>query len=135
MSEFYLDKPLHISKKDIFSRENILNIPVSVHKDSIEKPLNVIISDGIITHIDLIIDSKLVNFLDIIKDNAKLLRKNHKDNITSFDKDFKFYLLKNKYQCVLAIKTLSDNLLDKIRYSINGVILNHVTDRVLNNLI
>ena len=64
-----------------------------------------------------------------------MLRANHKDNITIFDKDFKFYSLKDKYDYVLAVKVLGHDYLEKIRYSLNGVMLSHVTDKIVNDII
>ena len=138
LSEFSLlssDNLIHIPRSDLKSVENNLSIPVSIDEDSLGKALPVYISEGIITHIHLEIDGKLVNFLDIIKSNAKMLRAKHKDNIISFDSSFKFYLLKDNYDYVLAVKILGIDSVDKIRYSMNGVILSHVTDTVVNDII
>ena len=104
MSEFSLDTPRHISKSDITHTKNTLNIPVSVNLDSIGKPLEVKVSDNIITFISISINGKQVNFLDLIKEKAKILPNTHKDNIISFDKAFNFYLLRDKYKYVLAVK-------------------------------
>lgn len=133
LSEFSLDKPSHISKQENIITESMLTIPVSINKDSIGDPLTVSISNGIITNINLIINSKQLNLLDIIKNKAKLLRANHKDNITSFYENLKFYLLKDKYDYVLAVKLVDNHSIEKIRYSIDGVIINHVTDVVVDN--
>ena len=113
----------------------MLNIPVSMNEDG--KLLPTITSNGFgfITHINLNINGILVNFLDIIKNNAKILRKNHPDNRIHFDKDFKFYLLKYRHDYVLAIKILGKDSIEKIRYSLSGVIINRITDNVTNNLI
>ena len=135
LSEFSLEKPSHIAKHEIASVETTLFIPASINEDYLGKPLPVNVLNGVITHIDISIDGKLVNFLDIIINKAKILRAKHKDNITSFDQYFKFYLLKDKYDCVLAVKILGPNTIDKIRYSINGVIISHVTDIAVNDVI
>lgn len=68
--------------------------------------MSVNILDGFISHINLTINGKKVNFLDIIKNKAKLLTINHTHNITHFDKDFNFYLLKDRHDYVLAVKVL-----------------------------
>lgn len=135
LSEFSLEKPTYISKFENILTQKSLTVPVSVNEDSIGKPLSVDIDNGFITAINLNLNNNQVNFLDLIKDKAKLLRSNHIDNITCFDHNFKFYLLKDKYDYVLAIKTLQDGSIDKIRYSTLGVIISHVTDIVENNLI
>lgn len=102
----------HIPRSDLKSVESNLSIPVSIDEDSLGKALPVDISDGLITHIHLEIDGKLVNFLDIIKSNAKILRAKHKDNIISFDSSFKFYLLKDNTQKQTA-KSILNNLLGR----------------------
>ena len=136
LSEFSLQKPSYITNHENLLIQDKLNIPVSINEDSIDKPLPTVISNGVITDIYLTINGELVNFLDIIKSKAKLLRKNHIDNIIHFDKDFKFYLLKDRYDYVLAVKVLEENIfVKKIRYSLNGVIINRVIDNVVNNII
>lgn len=47
---------------------------------------------------------------------------------------YKFYLLKDKKSnYVLAIKWLDSTTIDKIRYSLDGVIINHVSDKLIGN--
>ena len=96
------------------------------------EPLPVYVLNGIITNIKLTIRNK-VNFLDIIKSKAKLLKASHIDNITFFDTNYKFYLLKNKFDYILAVKVTANNSIEKIRYSTNGAIIKHVTDNLIND--
>ena len=137
LSEFSLDnnKPSHISKLDHTNllKNKSLTIPISINEDSLGKPLVLSVKDGFITSIPLTIDGISSNFLDIIKNKAKLLRTNHVDNITSFYSNFKFYLLKDKYDYVLAVKILSSTSIEKIRYTLNGIIVSHVTDKVVDD--
>lgn len=135
LSEFSVDKPSHISKFENILTEKNLTIPVSINEDYIGKPLLVNISNGFITYIYLTINNNQINFLDVIKDKAKLLRSNHMDNITTFDQNLKFYLLKDKFDYVLTIKILGDSSIEKIRYSTQGVVISHVTDNAVNNLV
>lgn len=58
----------------------------------------------------------------MLKKKAKLLRHNHVDNITQFVEDFKFYLLRDKYDYVLATRVLDKDYIEKIRYYLNGVL-------------
>lgn len=78
-----------------------------------------------------------VNFLDIIIiiEKGKMLRKNHKDKRTLFDENWKFYKLKDKYDYVLAVKIVKAGFRDKIRFSLDGAIINRLTDRVINNYV
>lgn len=82
----------------------MLKIPVSINEDSIGKPLPTVIKNDIIESIIITIDGKVVNFIDIIKNRVKFLKSKHKDNTSSFDKGYKFYLLKDRYDYVLAVK-------------------------------
>lgn len=62
-----------------------------------------------------------------------MLRINHKDKITLFHENWKFYKLKNKYDYVLAVKTVKPGFIDKIIFSLDGAIINRLTDSVINN--
>lgn len=88
LSEFSMDKPNHISITDIASTHKKLNIPISVSENSLGKPLDIVIVDGVVKNIPLTIKDKKVNFLDIIKNKVKFLRRSHKDVISSFDSSF-----------------------------------------------
>lgn len=56
----------------------------------------------------------------------------HPDHIISFDSSWKFYLIKrNKFDSVVAIKWLDSTTIDKINYSLDGVILQHCIDTLL----
>ena len=112
-----------------------LNIPVSVNKDSLGEALPVHIVNGMITHIVLISKNSMVNFLDVIKSKFIILKRGHLSKITSFDDNCKFYLVKDKFNYVLAVKILSNDYIEKNRYSLNGVVINHITDRATNNVI
>lgn len=137
LSEFSIqkDKPIYISDvENDFIKDN-LTIPISVNEDSLGKPLNVKVTNGAISHLYLEIYGKLTNFIDIIIDKTKVLRPNHRDKIIYFDTDWKFYLLKDKFDYILAVKVLNANSIEKIRYSLNGVIINHIIDNVVGKFI
>lgn len=127
LSEFILDSKDH-NKSEILENKRSLNIPISVSEYSLGLPLNKTINNHIITNVDVVIKGNKVNFLDIIKDKAKLLRSNHTDNITSFDKDAKFYLVRYTVPFVLVINKKDNVSLEKIRYSLDGVIISRVMD-------
>lgn len=136
LSEFSLgERPLHISNIENTFTKNSLSIPVSTNKDSLGEALHVTITNDIITAIHLSIKGERVNFLTIIKNKAIILRVNHQDKITIFDKNWKFYLLKDKAKYILAINKIVDGSMEKIRYSLDGVIISHVIDRPCNNYI
>ena len=135
LSEVSLVKPSHISNYENVLVKDVLTVPISVNEDSIGKPLGVTIVNGFITGIDLIIKNNRVNFMNIILDKARILKTNHRDKITSFNENFKFYLLKDKYDYILAVNTLDSNSIEKIRYFLSGNIINHVTDSLNNDLV
>lgn len=137
LSEFSLETPCHISKQENIITTKDLNIPISINKDSLGNKLLVESDNGFITNISYLKKDKIVNFLDIIKGKAKFLRTNHKDNITRFDSDFKFYSLKDSKNIdyILAIKILKNNFVEKIRYSLDGVVINHVTDNIVDGFL
>lgn len=112
-----------------------INIPLSVGKTSLGSSLDTQVVDGYITNIRLKTtnDKTFINFLDLIKGKAKFLKSTHKDNITQFDISFSFYLLKaNNSSYVLAVKKVDSDCYTKIRYSLNGVVINNVTDRLID---
>ena len=124
-----------ISKSVYKKLDGLSNIPVSVNESSLGKPL-VIDSDhkGNINYIYLNLNNKTTNFLDIIRNKAILLGLKHIDRIISFDNSYKFYLLKDKKSnYLLAIKWLDGITIDKICYSLHGVIMNHVSDKLIGN--
>lgn len=136
LSEFSLDpKPLYISKPDYTFTKNSLVIPVSVNKDSLGEPLEVTISNGFISDIRFYNKGARVNFLSLIYAKTKILRNNHPDKITSFDASFKFYSLLDNQRYILAVKKLDGTSIEKIRYSLDGVIISHITDRIVNNYV
>lgn len=110
------------------NNRNMLNVPISVHKATLGKLLEVVIDKNLITDIVVHMDSKTVNFLSVIRDRAKLLRTAHKDNIISFDSAFQFYLVRDKLSYVLAIKQINQHTIEKIKYSMHGVVLSHIID-------
>lgn len=131
ISEFILDKPVlnMISLPDKDRMLKGVKIPVSVDKSYLGNLLETKVDNGYISYIKLAIDNKTINFIDIIREKAKFLRANHKDNIVWFDCSWRFYFLmemRSKY--VLAIKYLDKFTIEKIRYSVDGVVINHVLD-------
>lgn len=133
LSEFKIEKPSHIPISYTDRIKRGLNIPMSVDKTYLGKPLNLVIQDGNLTNIELNLSGVIVNFLDIIRAKAKFLKPKHSDNIVSFDSGYSFYLLRDYTNYILAIKTLGSYSIHKIRYSIDGVVINNVTDRYISN--
>lgn len=51
------------------------------------------------------------------------------------DANLKFYLLKDKRDYVFAVKILDNISLEKIRYSLQGVVMSHVTHSISNDIV
>lgn len=134
LSEFSCDKDQlkHIDNNLILNTNKLINIPISINEDSLGKPLDVEINNGLITNIKIYIDksftnaspsridnlnkSDLVNFLTIIKEQNVYIRANHKDNINFFDSNYKFYFTRDekKNLFVLVVKVIYNDSIDKI---------------------
>jgi hypothetical protein len=131
-SDLLLDKLPYLTKSDILETKRDLNIPVSTN---LGNSLDVVVKDGFIIDIPITINNKKINFIDCIKEKSKVLKIHHKDNITSFDSSFKFYLLKDSSDYVLAIKSITNISIQKIRFSLNGVVVNHIIDNISDDII
>jgi hypothetical protein len=136
LSEFKLDsiENNHNKRETIETKRNLI-IPISISEKYLGPALNTTVDDNYVTDIDVVINNEKVNFLDIMRDKAKVLRGAHKDKITHFDKGFKFYLLKNNVSYVLGIHETDKNNVEKIRYSLDGVLINRVVDSLHNNVL
>jgi len=98
LSEFSLDitNSLDTSLSTKIQITKDISIPISVNKDSLGKSLSVSVNENsLITHVYLNQNNVSINFLDLIKDKAKFLKLTHKDNISEFDKNYKFYKYKD----------------------------------------
>lgn len=138
LSDFIIDKKSiinnSINDKEFELISSTTNVPVSTNEHSLGPPLKVDFVDNLITHIYVTINNETFNFLDHIKNQARFLPSNHKDNITCFDSSFKFYLLYiNAKYYVLAIKYVNNNKVIKISYFLNGVVNKYLTDTLLSD--
>jgi len=105
--DLILDKNiLHsVDTTDEISISKCIYIPVSVYPKALEIALSKQLDNNMnITNIYLNIHGKNIHFLDEIKAKARFLKPNHMNNISKFDSSLNFYLLKDKYLYVLAIK-------------------------------
>jgi hypothetical protein len=124
------DNITHIDNIVINNNRKILTIPVSINEDTLGELLNVDIKDDLIVKIILNINNKNIYFLDLILKTSSILPKNHMDKITSFDSVYKYYLVKKelKNPFGLAIKFIDKHSIDKIMFSLGGVVINRITD-------
>lgn len=134
LSKYKLDRTLTHNEPSIYNTINtdyVLNIPVSIDDNYLGKALRTEVdTDNNISYIDL----NSNNFLDYIISKSKFLKAKHRDNIKSFDSSLTFHRVKDtKGDYVLAKKVLNNNTVEKIRYSLYGVILNYIVDTLLHN--
>jgi len=137
LSDFYMDKSNFYkdnSASEIRKINSIISIPVSISEYSLGEPLKVSLhKDNNITNIYLYTKNtainfmdriKAINFMDRIKAIAKLLPASSKHKNMLLGSRYKFYHISEKLiSAIYAIKRLVDGSVDKIRYSLNGVIM------------
>lgn len=58
----------------------------------------------------------------------KLIRAFHKDIITDFDSSYKFHYIKSNVNYILVIRDSIDNKVDKLKFSIDGVLIKRITE-------
>jgi len=111
------------------------NVPISINNDSLGTKLTTYLDDNnLITKIDCTINGSLVDFLHLIVCKSKFIRTNHPDKFTSFNSSFDFYLVNsNNTKSVLAIGKISESEYKKIKFSLNGVVLDNIQDKLLEN--
>lgn len=72
--------------------------------------------------------------MDRIKQSAKFLSLKHPDNIINFSSSYKFYHISgDRSSYVIAVCKINDVVINKIRFSLKGIVLNNVTDCLLSN--
>ena len=136
INELRIDNSI-ISRLDTGEISNLfstISIPLSVDPFSIGRKLATSEQNGYITSIALEKDNSKIEFLGLIQSKSKLLYYKHADNISSFDKSFKFYLVKVKNSSyVLAVKEIDKSSILKIKFSLSGNLIKQVFDNVDEN--
>jgi hypothetical protein len=100
-------------KKDTL---NLLKIPTATNEDGLGKCLPVVLdSNNKIKEVNIIIKGVKYNFIDIIKEKTKYIRKGHIDIITSFYKDYKFYYIKSDIDYILVVKEIDEKKVEKLK--------------------
>jgi hypothetical protein len=109
--------------------------PVSLNDQSLGPALDTLVDpSGHVIYISFIPYSKKIKFLDNINSSAFLLRKDHRNRITYFDKDFNFYFFIDNYNtAILTVKLINKKTVFKIHYSMNGVVIKQLTDHMSDN--
>lgn len=127
-------KTLSLSTQDKKRTLDIITIPISTKPNYLPKPLDTTFdNNNQINRVILTIDNKSFNFMDLIIEKTQLIRNNHKDIITSFDKNTKFYFMMDKINYILAIRKLNKHTTEKLKYSTSGVLLSRVTDNKIDD--
>lgn len=122
-----------MEKKDTLA---LVSIPTTTEEDSLGQPLPLVIDkNNKIIQVNVIIKGIKSNFLDTILEKTKYIRSNHKDVITEFDNNYKFYYIKSTLDYILVVKELGHNSVEKLKYSTSGVLLSKITDKLEGNLL
>ena len=141
IAEYKLDKSdiinKRISNNQVRLVDSIKEVPVTINFKDVLNPIVCEIRDGYITNIPVNIKGDIVNFLDLIKKQNKVLvlrKSNKKEIIHEFDKDWVFYLVDSVRPYVLAHKHINTRTIKKIRYSLfQGVMIDCITDHIGEN--
>ena len=137
LAEFSLDKDNAdyqlISKPVNKAVEDLSVIPRTISETTLDNYLKTSLDVvGNISHIHLVKGGVPVNFLDIIREKASVLGIKHPEHIISFDGYFRFYYIKYpKSDYVLAVKELDNFSIHKLRYTLDGILLSQLTDRLI----
>ena len=90
--------------------------------------LKTTIKDNNVSYISLTTeDNKVINFLDVIRKKGSFLKPNHRHDIKVYTADYNLYLVRDNVSYVLAVKRIDDYNIDKIRFSLQGVVMNRLT--------
>ncbi len=109
---------------------DLISIPTATATKDLGSNLPVVLDDNFnIKEVILVVNDINFNFMDKIIEKAKYLKKNHRDQITNFDKDYKFNYIKGNTDYILAVKDLGNGCVDKLKYSLTGVLLSRIVDK------
>lgn len=123
------DKLANITSTEKKDTLDLIVIPTATNEDGLGKCLPVVLdSNNFIKEVNIIIKDRKSNFLDIIIDKTKYIKKNHTDVITAFDKDYKFYYIKGNIHYILVVKQIDQYKVEKLKYSLSGVLLSRIID-------
>lgn len=112
---------------------NMISMPTSTNEVDLGKPLPVITDNNKIKEVTVSIKGVICNFMVNILEKAKLIRNKHEDNITEFDSSCKFYYIKSSIDYILVIKELGCNKVEKLKYSLSGILISKIIDTIDNN--
>jgi hypothetical protein len=135
-SDLFIDKDKLVNmtpteKKDTL---DLVVIPTATTEDGLGKCLPVVLdSNNKIKEVNIVIKDVKYNFLDIIVEKTKYIKNSHRDAITSFDKDYKFYYIKSNIDYILVVKEIDQNKVEKLKYSTSGVLVSRIIDTFYGN--
>lgn len=113
----------------------LITVPVVNDEEHLGLPLPVLLdNNNKIISITANIKGFNTNFLHVILSKSKILTSD-KNKITDFDNSYNFYYIKSKIDYVLAVKQSNDGFVDKIKFSLNGVMISRITDKFHNDII
>jgi len=139
--EYKLDESDVINKRigsnEVKVFDSIKEVPLTINFKGVLIPIICEIRDKYITNVPVSIKGHVVNFLDLIKQQNKVLalkKSNRNELISDFDEDWIFYLVEGNRSYILAHKYIDPFTIKKIRYSLfQGVMIDCITDHVKEN--
>lgn len=109
---------------------DLISIPTATHTKDLGNNLPVVLDDNFnIKEVIVVVNDINCNFIDKIREKAKYLKKNHRDQITNFDKDYKFNYIKGNTDYILVVKDLGNGSVEKLKYSLTGVLISRIVDK------
>lgn len=138
-SDLFIDKDklVNMTATEKKNTLDLVVIPTATNENGLGKCLPVVLdSNNKIKEVNVVIKNVKCNFLDIILEKTKYIKNSHRDVITSFDKDYKFYYIKGNIDYILVVKEIAQNRVEKLKYSTSGVLISRIIDTFNgNNLI
>lgn len=114
--------------------KTLINTPTYINEEDLGVPLKVLLYDKkeFIINVEVIIKGVLCNFIDIINNRLKYSKKS---NIIKFDKLAKFYYVNTIRPYILMVRVLENNKIQKVKYSLSGLLITNMVDLYDNNII
>lgn len=117
----------YIERKTII---NLISISTTIDTKDLGKNLPVVLDEDFnIKKVIVVVNNVYFNLINRIIEKAKYLKKNYRDYITKFDKDYKFNYIKGNIDYILVVKDLGNNCVEKFKYSFTTVLLSRIVDK------
>lgn len=127
-SDLDIDNNIHkLKSSTIKGAEKLVNIPLNISEKSLGKKLKVKYEMGLVTSI---IGNPYSNAIQKLYERSGYLKDSNPKQMVNFDNRWIFYKFNDN---ILAICIIDSNIIEKILFDINGGILLHVKDTIIDN--